>query len=88
MSSVQQSLTQITVERFIKLSDSVWRQLLWFTREMIRNSVNGVDILCWNILRNVSGGDVSPRNLAVAEYMLDVFIEFRSAPDTCFDLKN
>lgn len=79
MSSVQQSLTQITVERFLKLSDIVWRQLLWFAREMIRNSVNGVDVLCWNILRNISGGDVSTRNLAVAEYMLDVFIEFRFA---------
>jgi Integrator complex subunit 3 N-terminal len=55
---------------------------------MIRNSVNGVDILCWNILRNVSGGDVSTRNLAVAEYMLDVFIEFRFLIGTAFLSKN
>ncbi|XP_059474245.1 integrator complex subunit 3 isoform X2 [Neocloeon triangulifer] len=78
MNTVVQNLTQIAVERFSKLSEVVWHQLLWFTRELIRNSVNGVDILCWNVLRNISGGDVSPRNLAVAEYMLDVFMEYRA----------
>jgi integrator complex subunit 3 len=77
MSLVLINLSQLVAERFSKLLDVVRQQVLWLLREMIRNAVQGVDALCWNLLRNVAGGDVSNRNLALAEALLDVFTEYR-----------
>jgi len=46
-------------------------------RELVRASVNGAELLCWNLLRQVAGGDISNRNLWLAENMLEMFIENR-----------
>lgn len=47
-------------------------------RELVRAGVNSVDILCWNLMRQIAGGDVSNRNLWLAESMLDIYSENRS----------
>lgn len=78
MNLVLMHLSQLVVERFVRLLDVVRQQLLWLLREMIRNAVTGVDVLCWNLLRNVAGGDVSGRNLVLAESLLDTFTEYRA----------
>lgn len=64
-------------ERYLKFNDVVKSQLIWLVREMIKNAVNGVDNLCWNLMRHAAGGDVSPKNLTLTESLLDVFIEYR-----------
>lgn len=50
---------------------------MWLLREMIRNGVANVDTLCWNVLRHAAGGDISPKNIALIENLLDIFLENR-----------
>jgi integrator complex subunit 3 len=77
MNLVLLHLNQLVIDRFVRLLDVVRQQMLWLLREMIRNAVSGVDALCYNMLRNVAGGDVSVRNIALAEALLDIFTEYR-----------
>lgn len=71
------NLTQMILERFHKLLDQCRTQLIWVIKEMIRNSVPGVDGLCYNLLRQIAGGDLSQKNVWLAESLLDIFIEHR-----------
>ena len=34
-------------------------------------------MLCWNLMRQIAGGDTSARNLWLIDYMLDIYIEYR-----------
>lgn len=72
------NLSQIVLERYLRFTDTVKTQLIWVLREMIKNAVSNVDNLCWNLMRHAAGGDVSPKNIALTESLLDVFIEYRS----------
>ena len=51
---------------------------VYVIRELVRAGVNSVDLLCWNLMRQIAGGDVSNRNLWLAEMMLDIYSENRS----------
>ena len=44
-------------------------------RELVRAGVNNVDSLCFYIMRQIAGGDVSNRNLWLAESILDIYQE-------------
>lgn len=44
---------------------------------MVRNNIAGVDNLCWNLMRNAAGGDISPTNIALIEYLLDLYQDQR-----------
>ncbi|KAF0295626.1 Integrator complex subunit 3 [Amphibalanus amphitrite] len=68
----------LIMEKYTKLLESVKQQLIWLTREMIRNSVNGTEALCWNLMRQIVGGDVSPKNIWLAESLLDIYVENRA----------
>ena len=70
-------LNQLVVERFWKLQESSRSQLLWLIREMIKISCSNVDNVVYNVLRNIAGGDVSPRNLALAESMTDLLFDHK-----------
>ncbi|KAL1117815.1 hypothetical protein AAG570_004130, partial [Ranatra chinensis] len=74
---VQAHLSQLILDRWPRLTDSVRSQLLWLVKEMIRNGVNGVENLCWNLMRHMAGGDVTPKNIKLIEAVLDIFIENR-----------
>lgn len=50
---------------------------MWLLREMIRTGIANVDTLVWNVLRHAAGGDVSLRNIALVEGLLDLFTEQR-----------
>lgn len=65
------------MERYLRLTDVARSQLLWLVREMIRTAVASVDSLCWSLQRHAAGGDVSPRNLALVEALLDLYIDNR-----------
>jgi integrator complex subunit 3 len=72
-------LTQLILERYLRLTDTVRTQVLWLVREMIRNAVTNVDNLCWNLMRHAAGGDVSSRNIMLVEALLDIYKENRYA---------
>jgi len=71
-------LTQIVLEKYQRLSPGAKQQLLWLTREMIKSNVNGMENICWNLMRQVAGGDVSRPNLWLADHLLDIFIDHRA----------
>ena len=45
---------------------------------MIKTNVNGVDGIIINILRQIPGGDVTPKSLWLAESILDLLVEHRA----------
>ncbi|XP_021933684.1 integrator complex subunit 3 isoform X2 [Zootermopsis nevadensis] len=71
-------LTQLILDRYLRLTDTVRTQVLWLVREMIRNAVTNVDNLCWNLMRHAAGGDVSSRNIMLIEALLDIYQENRT----------
>ncbi|XP_062710904.1 integrator complex subunit 3 homolog isoform X3 [Aedes albopictus] len=72
------NLAMLVAEKYQRLNDVPRKQLLWFLKELIKNQVLNVDNLVWNILRQASGGDISPKNVALVDGLLDIFIEHRS----------
>lgn len=75
---VTNSLAMLVAEKYQRLNDIPRKQLLWFLKELIKNQVLNVDNLVWNILRQASGGDISPKNVALVDGLLDIFIEHRA----------
>ncbi|XP_053669847.1 integrator complex subunit 3 homolog [Anopheles nili] len=75
---VTANLAMLVAEKYHKLTDIGRKQLLWLLRELIKNQVMNVDNLAWNILRQASGGDISPKNIALIEGLLDIFTEHRA----------
>lgn len=70
-------LTQLVVERFPRLLDTVRSQLMWLIKELVRANVTGTDMLIWNLMRQIAGGDVTPKNVWLAETLMDLLIEQR-----------
>lgn len=68
-------LIGVVVERYSKLSEAARSQLFWLTKELIKNSVPTADNIVLNLLRQISGGDVSPKNVWLAENVLDLIME-------------
>lgn len=77
-SFVTNNLAILVAEKYQKLNDIPRKQVLWFLNELIKNQVLNVDNIVWNILRQASGGDISNKNISLAEGLLDIFIENRS----------
>ncbi|XP_023239440.1 integrator complex subunit 3 isoform X1 [Centruroides vittatus] len=78
LSLVQQNVSHIISEKYSKLQETCRTQLIWMIKEMIKNSVAGVDQLCFILLRQIAGGDISHKNIWLAESMLDMFVENRA----------
>ena len=77
MVTVIGTLNQLLLEKFWKLTDMARSQIIWISREMIKTSIVGIDTVLLNILRNISGGDVSSKNVQLAEDMVSLLIENR-----------
>eukprot|EP00091_Calanus_sinicus_P017196 TRINITY_DN37049_c0_g1_i1.p1 TRINITY_DN37049_c0_g1~~TRINITY_DN37049_c0_g1_i1.p1 ORF type:complete len:131 (-),score=14.76 TRINITY_DN37049_c0_g1_i1:188-580(-) len=71
-------LTRLVLDKFLKLKDPVRNQVLWFTKEMIRNQVPNIDGLCWILMRQIAGGDVNQKNLWLADSLMDIYMENRA----------
>lgn len=76
-SFVTNNLAILVAEKYQKLNDIPRKQLLWFLNELIKNQALNVDTIVWNILRQASGGDISHKNIALVEGLLEIFIENR-----------
>uniref|UniRef100_A0A8C6U1W7 Integrator complex subunit 3 n=1 Tax=Neogobius melanostomus TaxID=47308 RepID=A0A8C6U1W7_9GOBI len=64
MSIVLGKINQILMEKFLKLQDQPRTQMVWLVRELVKTGS-----VC------VSGGDVSSKNLWLAESILDILLE-------------
>jgi integrator complex subunit 3 len=71
-------LTSLVLEKYPKMYPAARTQLLWLTREMIKSSVANMENICWNLMRQIAGGDISLPNLWLADNLLDIFIDHRS----------
>ncbi|XP_052795999.1 integrator complex subunit 3-like [Mya arenaria] len=71
-------LNQIVFEKWLKLKDIGRSQILWLTRELVKNSVLGADGAINTLLRQIAGGDITPKNVWLAESVLDILAEYRS----------
>ncbi len=78
MAAACQHLTMLVLEKYPKMFPSSKQQLLWLTREMIKSSVVGMENICWNLMRQIAGGDVSRPNLWLADHLLDIFVDHRA----------
>ena len=54
-------LLEMVPDKFFKLKDAARNQVLWFTKEMIRNQAPNTDGLCWILMRQIAGGDVNQK---------------------------
>jgi len=70
-------LMQLVAERFPRLLDSARTQLLWLIKELVRANVSGTDNLIWNLMRQIAGGDVTPKNIWLAESLMDLLQDQR-----------
>ena len=75
---VLNELIRLIADKFLKVKDTVRSQLIWFTKEMIRNQVTNIDGVCWTLMRQIAGGDVSQKNLWLADSLMDIFLENRA----------
>jgi integrator complex subunit 3 len=76
---VLQELGRLVQEKFLKLKETpVKAQVLWFTKEMIKNQVQNIDTFCWILMRQIAGGDVHQKNLWLADSLMDIFAESRA----------
>lgn len=75
---VLSELTRIVDNKYLKVKETVRTQIVWLMKEMIRNQVTAIDGVCWILMRQIAGGDVSQRNLWLADSLMDIFAENRA----------
>ncbi|XP_060576942.1 integrator complex subunit 3-like, partial [Ruditapes philippinarum] len=74
--TVLNRLNQLIYEKWLKLKDIGRAQILWLVREMVKNSVTGADLAVNGLMRQIAGGDITPKNVWLAETLLDVLSEY------------
>ncbi|CAK8680429.1 unnamed protein product [Clavelina lepadiformis] len=67
-------INMIILDRFRKLTDATRMQLLWIVHELVKASANGSEGLCMSLMKQIVGGDTSPRNVRFMEGVLDILI--------------
>ncbi|XP_062897930.1 integrator complex subunit 3 isoform X1 [Mobula hypostoma] len=70
-------INQLLMEKYLKLQDTVRVQLVWLVREIVKNAVLGADGVCMTLMKQIAGGDVTPKNIWLAESVLDILVEQR-----------
>ncbi|KAL6520719.1 hypothetical protein OROMI_032281 [Orobanche minor] len=66
-------LVKLVLELYGKLADSVKRQLIWVTHEMVNVSAIGFDGLLVALMRQIIGGDFGEENLWLCFQMVNLF---------------
>ncbi|XP_030597784.1 integrator complex subunit 3 isoform X2 [Archocentrus centrarchus] len=75
MNVVLVKINQILMEKFLKLQDTPRTQLVWLVRELVKSGVMGADGVIMTLLKQIAGGDISNKNLWLAESVLDILLE-------------
>ncbi|XP_023657263.1 integrator complex subunit 3 isoform X1 [Paramormyrops kingsleyae] len=77
MNVVLVKINQILMEKFLKLQDVCRSQLVWLVRELVKSGVIGADGVLMTLMKQIAGGDISTKNLWLAENVLDILVEQR-----------
>jgi len=78
LSFVVCEVNRLLVEKYSSLKEVVQHQLIWLVRELIRSGIAGADDVCYNVLRNIIGGNTSTRNLWLSDQMMNILMENKS----------
>ncbi|XP_064201684.1 integrator complex subunit 3-like [Anguilla rostrata] len=70
-------INQILMEKFLKLQDVCRTQLVWLVRELVKNGVMGADGVLMTLMKQIAGGDISSKNLWLAENVLEILVDQR-----------
>ncbi|XP_018019760.1 integrator complex subunit 3 [Hyalella azteca] len=71
-------INHIVTERFHRLLENTKKQVVWLVRQLVRAGVAQVEGVVWCLLRQMAGGDVSARNIWLAESLCDMLKENRT----------
>lgn len=76
-------LTNLINLKFHKLAEVAKRQVIWLFKELLKTqgSNSKINALLWSVLRQASGGDISPKNINWIDGVLDILIEHRARFD-------
>ncbi|XP_004714684.1 integrator complex subunit 3 isoform X1 [Echinops telfairi] len=77
MNIVLNKINQILMEKYLKLQDTCRTQLVWLVRELVKSGVLGADGVCMTFMKQIAGGDVTAKNIWLAESVLDILTEQR-----------
>uniref|UniRef100_A0A8D2J5E3 Integrator complex subunit 3 n=1 Tax=Varanus komodoensis TaxID=61221 RepID=A0A8D2J5E3_VARKO len=77
MNTVLNKMNQILMEKYLKLQDTCRTQFVWLLREMVRSGILGIDGICMTFMKQIAGGDVTAKNIWLAENILDMLTEQR-----------
>ncbi|KAM4540130.1 integrator complex subunit 3 isoform 2-T2 [Odontesthes bonariensis] len=75
MNIVLVKINQILMEKFLKLQDVPRTQLVWLVRELVKSGVIGADGVIMTLQKQIAGGDISTKNLWLAENVLDILLD-------------
>ncbi|XP_053190786.1 integrator complex subunit 3 [Scomber japonicus] len=75
MNVILVKINQILMEKFLKLHDVPRTQLVWLVRELVKSGVIGADGVVMTLLKQIAGGDISTKNLWLAENVLDILLD-------------
>ncbi|XP_055750224.1 integrator complex subunit 3-like isoform X1 [Salvelinus fontinalis] len=70
-------INQILMEKFLKLQDVCRTQLVWLVRELVKSGVIGADGVLMTLMKQIAGGDITSKNLWLAENVLDILLDQR-----------
>uniref|UniRef100_A0A672LBR4 Integrator complex subunit 3-like n=2 Tax=Sinocyclocheilus grahami TaxID=75366 RepID=A0A672LBR4_SINGR len=77
MNVVLMKINQILMEKFLKLQEVCRTQLVWLVRELVKSGVIGADGVLMTLMKQIAGGDISNKNLWLAESVLEMLVEQR-----------
>nr|XP_021154914.1 integrator complex subunit 3 isoform X2 [Columba livia] len=77
MSIVLNKINHILMEKYLKLQDTCRTQLVWLLRELVKSGVLGADGVCMTFMKQIAGGDVTAKNIWLAESVLEILTEQR-----------
>ncbi|XP_043935906.1 integrator complex subunit 3 isoform X2 [Protopterus annectens] len=77
MNIILMKINHILMEKYLKLQDTARSQLVWLVRELVKSAVLGADGVCMTLMKQIAGGDVTQKNIWLAESVLDILIDQR-----------
>ncbi|XP_060915153.1 integrator complex subunit 3 [Labrus mixtus] len=75
MNLILVKINQILMEKFLKLQDVPRTQLVWLVRELVKSGVMGTDGVVMTLQKQIAGGDISTKNLWLAESVMEILLD-------------
>jgi len=78
LKNIIDKLNFLVMEKYLKLCEGVQVQIIYLLREIIKNAIPMADMICFSLLRQIAGGDLSPKNVWLSESLLSIFIDHKA----------